>query len=68
MLTHEQKENSMHPCQNLNNQHEDEGDSFLDRDNSGDEAWCRPGRNGDPLIRDKRIPTKETAQDTASSE
>ena len=40
MLTQEHKERRMQVCQELLNQYEAEGDSFLDRIISGDETWC----------------------------
>ena len=40
MLTQEHNEHRMQVCQELLNQYEDEGDSFLDRIITGDEAWC----------------------------
>ena len=40
MLTQEHKEHRMQVCQDLLNQYEAEGDSFLDRIITGDETWC----------------------------
>ena len=40
MLTQEHKEHRMQVCQDLLNQYEPEGDSFLDRIITGDETWC----------------------------
>jgi len=40
MLTQEHKEHRMQVCQELLNQYEAEGDSFLDRIITGDETWC----------------------------
>ena len=40
MLTQEHKEHRMQVCQNLLNQYEAEGDSFLNRIITGDETWC----------------------------
>jgi len=40
MLTQEHKELRMQNCQDLLNQYEAEGDSFLDRIITGDEKWC----------------------------
>jgi len=40
MLTQEHKENRMQVCQDLLNQYEADGDSFLDRIITGDETWC----------------------------
>jgi len=39
-LAKERKEHRMHVCQDLLNQYEAEGDSFLDRIITGDETWC----------------------------
>jgi len=40
MLTQEHKEHRMQVCQDLLNQYEVEGDSFLDRIITSDEMWC----------------------------
>jgi hypothetical protein len=40
MLTQEHKEHRMQVCQDLLNQYEAEGDSFLDCIITGDEMWC----------------------------
>ena len=40
MLTQEHNEHRMQVCQELLNQYEDEGDSFLDHIITGDETWC----------------------------
>ena len=40
MLTQDHKEHCMQVCQDLLNQYEAEGDSFLDRIITGDETWC----------------------------
>ena len=40
MLMQEHKEHRMQVCQDLLNQYEAEGDSFLDRIITGDEKWC----------------------------
>ena len=40
MLTQEQKEHCMQVCQDLLNQYETEGDSFLDCIINDDETWC----------------------------
>jgi len=40
MLTQEHKEHCMQVCQDLLNQYEAEGDSFLDRIITSDETWC----------------------------
>ena len=40
MLTQEHKEHRIQVCQDLLNQYEAEGDSFLDRIITGDETWC----------------------------
>jgi len=40
MLTQEHEEHRMQVCQDLLNQYEAEGDSFLDRIITGDETWC----------------------------
>jgi hypothetical protein len=40
MFTQEHKEYHMQVCQDLLNQYEAEGDSFLDRIITGDETWC----------------------------
>ena len=40
MFTQEHKENRMQVFQDLLNQYEAEGDSFLDRILTGDETWC----------------------------
>ena len=41
MLTQEHKEHLMQVSQDLLNQYETEGDSFLDRIITGDETWCQ---------------------------
>ena len=41
MLTQEHKEYRMQVCQDLLNQYEAEGDSFLDHIITGDETWCQ---------------------------
>ena len=38
--TQEHKEHRMQVCQDLLNQYDAEGDSFLDRIITGDETWC----------------------------
>jgi len=40
VLTQEHKEHCMKVCQDLLNQNEAEGDSFLDHIITGDETWC----------------------------
>jgi len=40
MLTQEHKEHRMQVCQDLLNQYEGEGDSFLDCIITDDETWC----------------------------
>ena len=40
ILTQEHKEHRMQVCQDLLDQYETEGDSFLDRIITGDETWC----------------------------
>jgi len=40
MLTKEHEEHCMQVCQDLLNQYEAEGDSFLDRIITGDKTWC----------------------------
>ena len=40
MLTQEHKEHRMQVCQDLLNQHEAEGESFLDHIITGDGTWC----------------------------
>jgi len=40
MLIQEQKKHSMQVCQELLNQYEADGDSFLDHIITGDETWC----------------------------
>ena len=41
MLTQEKKEHCMQVCQDLLNQYEAEGDSFLDGFITSDENWCQ---------------------------
>ena len=40
ILTQEQKEHRMQICQDILNQYEDEGDSFLGHIIAGDNMWC----------------------------
>jgi len=40
MLTQEHKEHHLQVCQDLSNQHEAEGESFLDCIITGDKMWC----------------------------
>jgi len=70
MLTQEHKEQRMQECQDLLNQYEAEGDSFLDCIITSDETWCHhyePESKRQSMEWRREFPIKEKVQDTALS-
>lgn len=70
MPTQEQKEHRMQVCQDLLNQYEAEGNSFLDHTINGGETWCHlyePDSKQQSVSWQCEFPIKEKGQDAALS-